>query len=364
MERRESRKVLVRDLPVGGGAAIPVQTMTKTDTRDVDATVRQIEELGEAGAELIRLAVPDREAALALKRIREKTYRRLVADIHFDYRLALLAIEAGVDKLRLNPGNIGDADRVRQVVKAAKERNIPIRIGVNAGSLEKKLLAKYGEPTAEAMVESALSHTAILEDLGFYNTVVSLKASTVPLMIEAYRLMAKRSDYPLHLGVTEAGTPWAGTIRSAVGIGTLLAEGIGDTLRVSLSGEPVEEVRVGYEILASLGLSRRGVRIVSCPTCGRCEIDLFKVVREVESELAHVKEPMDIAIMGCGVNGPGEAREADIGLVGGRDMALIYRKGEIIGRAEPDSMVKLIVDEAHRLEEEKAHSGREKEDRA
>lgn len=290
--------------------------MTKTDTRDVEATSRQIAELAGAGCDIVRLAVVDAEAAEAIKAIKSRTSLPLVADIHFDYKLALACIENGVDGLRLNPGNIGSRERVEMVARRAQEKGIPIRIGVNSGSLEKNLLARYGGVTAEAMVESALTHIRILEQLKFYEIKVSLKAASVPMMIEAYRRLAAEVDYPLHLGVTEAGTRRVGTVKSAIGIGVLLEEGIGDTIRVSLTGPPVEEVRVGQEILKSLGLRAVGPEIISCPTCGRCQIDLVSVAEQLEESIADLKTPIKIAVMGCAVNGPGEARQADVGLAG------------------------------------------------
>lgn len=349
MSRRISRMVQVGDVKIGGGQPIVVQGMTKTDTRDVAATVAQIRSMAETGAKIVRVAVPTREAADALPDIRRQSPVPLVADIHFDYRLALRALEAGIDKLRLNPGNIGDADRVRQVVQSAKERGVPIRIGVNAGSLEKHLIAKYGHPTPEAMVQSALDHLKILWDLDFFDAVVSLKASTVVTMMEAYRLLATQVDVPLHLGVTEAGTRFSGTVKSAIGIGSLLSEGIGDTVRVSLATDPEEEIRVSREILRDLGLMNEGVNIVACPTCGRIQYDMQPVVDAVEKALATVKEPIQVAIMGCAVNGPGEAREADIGIAGGKGGGLLFRHGEIVGRVEQDDLVATVVREVNEM---------------
>ncbi|MGE5590565.1 MAG: flavodoxin-dependent (E)-4-hydroxy-3-methylbut-2-enyl-diphosphate synthase [Bacillota bacterium] len=342
--RRQTRPVRVGNLIIGGDAPIVVQSMTKTDTRDAKATIQQILELEAAGCELIRVAVPDREAADALPEIKRNIHIPLAADIHFDWRLAMAALDAGVDKLRLNPGNIGSEDRVRTVVAEAKARGVPIRIGVNAGSLEKDLLAKYGHPCPEAMVESAMDHVHILEDLGFYDTIISLKASDAPTTIAAYRLMAQQCDYPLHVGVTEAGTAWSGTIKSAIGIGALLADGIGDTIRVSLSAPSVEEIRVGFEILKSLELRQRGPNIISCPTCGRIEIDLVNIVNEVERQLADVTEPITVSILGCAVNGPGEAHEADIGVTGGRGgVAALYIDGKPAGRIQEGDIVEQVV---------------------
>jgi (E)-4-hydroxy-3-methylbut-2-enyl-diphosphate synthase len=343
--RRQSRPVKVRNITVGGGAPVSVQSMTKTDTRDVEATVAAIYRLQVAGCEIIRLAVPDREAAEALREIRKRTQAPLVADIHFDHRLALMALEAGVDKLRLNPGNIGGRAKVEAVVREAKARGVPIRIGVNAGSLEKDLVQRHGR-VPEALVESALRHVAILEDLDFRDIVISVKSHDVRTMVAAYEMLAERCEYPLHLGVTEAGPVFQGTIKSAVGIGHLLAEGIGDTIRVSLTGESAEEVRVGYEILYALGLREKRLEVIACPTCGRCEIDLFQVVHEAERRLADLDlPPLKVAIMGCVVNGPGEAMEADVGLAGGNGLGVLFRQGRIVRRVKEDEMVDALVDE-------------------
>ena len=345
MGTRVSRQVHVGRVAIGGGAPISVQTMTKTDTRDVKATVREVRRLVAEGADIVRLAVVDRDAALALGPIKQQVGEiPIVADIHFDYRLALEAVRQGVDKIRINPGNIGAAWKVREVVSACKDRGLPIRIGVNSGSIEKELYATYGR-TSLAMVESALRHVEILESMAFEDIVVSLKASDVPTMIEAYETMAQRVPYPLHLGVTEAGTPFAATVKSAVGIGHVLRQGIGDTIRVSITGDSAEEVRVGLEILYSLELRRKELEIVSCPTCGRTEIDLFRVVHEVEERLPAVAQPLKIAIMGCGVNGPGEAREADLGLAAGNGVGLIFRKGEVLRKVPEAEMVDALLDE-------------------
>ncbi len=342
LTRRVSRPVRVGRMTVGGAAPISVQGMAKTDTRDVAATVRQLKAMARAGGEILRLAVPDREAALALREIRRRLPGlALVADIHFDYRLALLALEAGVDKLRLNPGNVGAPERVRRVVREAKARGVPIRIGVNAGSLEKHLLARLGR-TPEAMVESALSHIRILEDLDFREIVVSLKSSDVMQTVEAYELLASQVDYPLHLGITEAGTAFAGTVKSAVGLGALLARGIGDTLRVSLAASPVREIRVGHEVLKSLGLRQGGAVVIACPSCGRCEIDLVRVARAVEQRIADIDYPVRVAVMGCAVNGPGEAREADVGLAGGTGFGLLFIRGKPAGRVAAADMVEAV----------------------
>jgi (E)-4-hydroxy-3-methylbut-2-enyl-diphosphate synthase len=319
--------------------------MCSTDTRDVAATLAQIGRLAEAGCEIVRCAVPDAEAAAALAPLSAASPIPLIADIHFDYRLALTALEGGVAGLRLNPGNIGERWKVEEVVRAARERQVPIRIGVNAGSLEKELLERYGHPTAEAMVESALAHVRILEELGYDRIKISLKASDVMRTVEAYRLLASRVDYPLHIGITEAGTTFAGTVKSAVGLGILLADGIGDTLRVSLTADPVEEVRVGFEILKALGLRRRGITFVSCPTCGRCQIDLVRAAEEVEERLAHIDAPLTVAVMGCAVNGPGEAREADFGIAGGRGEGLLFRHGEIVSKVPEGELADALVQE-------------------
>jgi (E)-4-hydroxy-3-methylbut-2-enyl-diphosphate synthase len=353
MERRKSKAVKVRSVQIGGGAPVVVQSMTKTDTTDVDATVKQIEEMVAAGCEIVRIAVPDKEAAIALKEIRKKVDVPLVADIHFHYKLALMALEAGVDKLRINPGNIGSIERVREVVRAAEAQKVPIRIGVNGGSLEKDLLQKYGTATPEAMVESAMRHVKILEDLGFTDIVISLKASDVNRTVEAYRLMAKKVDYPLHLGVTEAGTPFSGTIKSAIGLGILLYEGIGDTIRVSLAAEPVEEVRVAWEILRSLELRKRGVTVIACPTCGRLDIDNFVgIVTEIERRLAHVEEPLRLSIMGCAVNGPGEAHDSQLGITFGRQVGMIFKDGIPMRKVSGENIVEEFIKEVEALRAE------------
>ena len=344
--RRTTRTVRVGPLVLGGDAPVVVQSMTKTDTRDIGATVAQIEEMAAAGCELVRLAVPDADAAHALGEIVQRSPQvPLVADIHFQYRLALMALDAGVAKLRLNPGNIGSPERVREVVRKAQECTVPIRIGVNAGSLERRLLEKYGYPTAEAMVESALDHIRILEELDFHDVVVSLKASHVQLTVDAYRLLAGKVDYPFHLGITEAGTGFSGSIKSAVGLGMLLAEGIGDTIRVSLATDPIEEVRVAYEILKSLDIRSRGVNVIACPTCGRLEVDLFRIVEEIEQRVSHIQEPLSVAVMGCAVNGPGEARTANLGVAAGRGNGVIYRDGVAVRRVPEDQIVPELVQE-------------------
>jgi (E)-4-hydroxy-3-methylbut-2-enyl-diphosphate synthase len=351
--RRVTRKILVGDVAIGGDAPVSVQSMCTTDTRDVKATVAQIETLAEAGCEIVRCAVPDEGAARALAPICAQVRLPLIADIHFDYRLALLSLEAGVAGLRLNPGNIGERWKVEEVVRACSGRAIPIRIGVNSGSLEKDLLEKYGHPTAEAMAASALRHIRILEDLDYREIKVSLKSSDVRRTVAAYRLLAGQVEYPLHIGITEAGTTWSGTIKSAVGLGALLNDGIGDTLRVSLTGDPVEEVRVGWEILKSLELRERGPVFISCPTCGRCQIDLIKVAEEVEQRLHDLPCRLSIAVMGCVVNGPGEAREADLGIAGGQGQGLLFCKGEVIRKVPQGELADALVEEALRLAEER-----------
>lgn len=348
-QRRRSKTVYVGNLAIGGDAPISVQSMTNTDTRDVEATVQQIKRLEKAGCELVRVAVVDEEAAAAIKRIKREIQIPLVADIHFDYRLALKAMEMGADGLRINPGNIGSKAKVREITTMAKEMAIPIRIGVNAGSLEKSLLRKYGKPVPEALVESALNHVAILEELNFDSIVISLKASNVPLTVEAYRLVADKVPYPLHVGVTEAGTVKSGTIKSAVGIGILLAEGIGDTIRVSLTGDPVEEVRVGHEILKALGLRERGIELISCPTCGRCGIDLESLANAVEEKLSHIEKPLKIAVMGCVVNGPGEAKEADLGIAGGKDVGVLFKEGKIIAKLPQEKLLEALLAEVEKM---------------
>ena len=352
--RRKTRQIQVGKVRVGGDAPITVQSMTKTDTRDVDATVDQIWALEAAGCEIVRLAVPVREAAEKLAEIRKQIRIPLIADIHFNYKLAVIALEQGVDGLRLNPGNIGARWCVEEVIKVASERKIPIRIGVNAGSLEKELLQKFNGPTAEGMAQSGLRHIRILEDLGYREIKVSLKASDPRMMIEAYRMLADQVDYPFHLGVTEAGTPTAGAIKSSVGIGTLLAEGIGDTIRVSLSADPVEEVRVGLEILKSLGLRKEGLTFVACPSCGRADIDLVGLAKEVEQRMIPFSNKnIHVAVMGCEVNGPGEARAADLGVAGGKGIGLIFRKGAVIRKVPEARIVDALMEEVAKLAAER-----------
>lgn len=351
MERKQTRPLQIGKMAVGGNAPISVQSMTNTRTDNVEDTVAQIKRLVDAGCDIVRLAVPDMAAALAIEQIKAHMQEvPLIADIHFDYRLAIAAMERGIDALRLNPGNIGDAEHVAKVVKEAQKRRIPIRIGVNAGSLSKEILAKYdGRPTPEGMVESALGHIKILERLDFNDIKISLKAHDVPLTVKAYQLMAQTVDYPLHLGITEAGTVRSGVIKSAVGIGALLAQGIGDTIRVSLTGDPVEEVHVANEILKSLGLRRYGPTLISCPTCGRCQINLLDVAESVENKLKSMKNPITVAVMGCVVNGPGEARDADVGIAGGKGEGLLFSKGEIIRKVPEDQLVSALFAEIDKL---------------
>ena len=343
MTRNDTKRIYVGGIPVGGGAPVTVQSMCNTKTSDAGATLTQIRRLAAAGCDIIRVAVPDMDAAEALKKICADSPLPVVADIHFDYRLALAAAEAGVAKIRINPGNIGSADRVKAVAEACGARGIPIRIGINSGSLEKRLLEKYGAPTAEAMVESAAGHAALLEQFGFTDICLSLKSSSVPLTLAAYRLASERFPYPLHLGVTEAGTLRQGTIQSAAGIGAMLLEGIGDTIRVSLTADPVEEVSAGIAILKACGVRGGGVKVISCPTCGRTQIDLIAAANEVEQRLANCKKDFTVAVMGCVVNGPGEAREADYGLAGGRGEAALFKKGEIVGKVPEADMVNALL---------------------
>lgn len=347
--RKQKRIGNIGGVKIGGDNPVAIQSMCNTDTRDVKATVNQIHELENAGCEIIRVAVPDMVAAKAVADIKKQIHIPLVVDIHFDYRLALECMKNGADKVRINPGNIGDRDRVKQVVEMAKEREIPIRIGVNGGSLERELLQKYGGVTADALVESAMGHVAILDELNFNNVVVSIKISDVPKMLCAYRKFNEISDIPLHIGVTESGTLKGGTVKSAVGIGALLAEGIGDTMRVSLTANPVEEIYAAYDIQKVLGMRKTGAEIVSCPTCGRTQLDLISIANEVEKRAANIDKPIKIAVMGCAVNGPGEAREADIGIAGGKGEGLIFKKGEIIKKVPQDSLVDELMKEIETL---------------
>lgn len=347
---RQSRQISIGDVKIGGGAPVSVQSMTITDTRDVASTVSQIKRLEEAGCDIVRVAVPDMDAAKALGEILKQIRIPLVSDIHFDYKLALESIKQGVDGMRINPGNIGARYRIKAVVDACGERGIPIRIGVNSGSLEKDILRKYDHPTAEALVESAMRHARILEDLDFYDIKISVKSTDVRKMIAAYRMLAEKTEYPLHLGVTEAGTPGMGTVKSSIGIGALLAEGIGDTIRVSLTGDPVEEIVVGMNILKSLGMRNNGIELISCPGCGRLEIDLEKLVSEVEQGVSgfNLQRPVKVAILGCVVNGPGEAAEADIGIAGGKGKGMLYRDGKLIKSFREADLVGELVKEIER----------------
>ncbi len=344
-----SKVVKVGDILIGGGNPVVIQSMTNTTTSDVEATVSQINKLEEAGCQLVRMTINNEEAAKAIGEIKKRVNLPLCADIHFDYKLALLAIENGIDKLRINPGNIGSDENIKAVVEKAKEKNIPIRIGVNSGSIEKHILEKYGKPTADGMVESAMYHINLLEKNGFTDIVVSLKASNVKMMVDAYRKISKLVDYPLHLGVTEAGTAFQGTVKSAIGIGSLLVDGIGNTIRVSLTEDPVEEIKVAKEILKVLGLIEAGVEIISCPTCGRTEIDLIGLAKKVEKEFENEKKKVKIAVMGCVVNGPGEAREADYGVAGGKGVGVLFKKGKIVKKVKESEILielkKLIMED-------------------
>ncbi|UZW12334.1 flavodoxin-dependent (E)-4-hydroxy-3-methylbut-2-enyl-diphosphate synthase [Clostridium pasteurianum] len=350
MKRVNTKSVKVGNIYIGGSNRITVQSMTNTDTRNIEDTVNQILKLEEEGCDIVRCAVPDEEAADAIKTIVNRIHIPLVADIHFDYRLALKSIENGVSALRINPGNIGNVDKVKAVAKAAREKNIPIRIGVNSGSLEKNLLNKYKKVCADALVESALNHVNILENINFDDIVISIKSSNVMMMIDSYRKISEKIAYPLHVGVTEAGTVWRGTIKSSVGIGTLLCEGIGDTIRVSLTGDPVEEIRVGKEILRTAGYLSKGIQFISCPTCGRTQIDLIKIAQEVEERLRNCDKNIKVAVMGCVVNGPGEAREADIGIAGGKGEGLIFKKGKVIKKVREDLLVEELIKEINKLD--------------
>lgn len=347
--RKKTREVNIGGVKIGGDNPIAIQSMCNTDTRNVEETVKQIKELENAGCEIIRVAVPDMQAAEAIKDIKRQIDIPLVADIHFDYRLALKAIDGGIDKIRINPGNIGSEDRVKQVADMAKKNGIPIRVGVNSGSLEKHLVEKYGGVTPKGLVESALGHVRLLEKYDFYDTVISIKASNVPFSVEVYELLSETVDYPLHVGITEAGTVWGGTVKSAVGIGAILSRGIGDTIRVSLTGNPVEEIYAAKEILKDMNLRKFGVEFVSCPTCGRTSIDLISIANEVESRVKSIDKNIKVAVMGCAVNGPGEAREADIGIAGGHGEGLIFRKGEIIRKVPENMLVDELMKEIEKL---------------
>lgn len=356
-KRIETRPVKVGDLVIGGNNEVIIQSMCTTKTADVKATVEEILRLEEAGCQMVRVTVNTREAAAAIKEIKKQIHIPLVADIHFNYQLALMAIENGIDKVRINPGNIGSRDKVEEVVKACKAKQIPIRIGVNAGSLEKHLLEKFGYPTAEALVESAMYHIGILEELDFHDIIVSLKASDVNLAIDAYMLAAKRFNYPLHLGITESGTLFAGTVKSSAGLGAMLAQGIGNTVRISLSADPVEEIKVARELLKAFGLISNAATLVSCPTCGRLDIDLFSLADEVEEYLANVKAPLKVSVLGCAVNGPGEAREADIGIAGARGEGLLFRHGEIVRKVPEDELLDALKQEIDVMVEEYERTG-------
>lgn len=354
MLREETRSVQVGNLTIGGNNHVVIQSMCNTKTKNVEATIKQINALEQAGCELVRVAVFDKEDAYAIKEIKKGIHIPLVADIHFDYRLALIAIESGIDKVRINPGNIGSIEKVKAVVDACKEKHIPIRIGVNGGSLEKEILEKYGEPTPEGMVESAMKHVKILEDLDFHDIVISLKSSNTMLTIKAYELASKTFPYPLHVGVTEAGTALGGTIKSSLGIGTLLYEGIGNTIRVSLSDDPVEEIKVAKILLKELGLLKGVPTLVSCPTCGRIQYDLIPIAKEMEDFLKDIHLDITVAIMGCAVNGPGEARHADIGIAGGVGEGLLIKHGEIVKRVKQEDMIQTLKDEILKMVEEKS----------
>ncbi len=349
-KRKDTRQISIGDVKIGGGAQILVQSMTNTFTHDINATVAQIHRLEGAGCELVRVAVPDDAAAKAIASIKAQISVPLIADIHFDHRLAIGAIKAGADALRINPGNIGSTEKIGKIAKLVRQRGIALRVGVNAGSLEKDLFKKFGAATPEAMVESVLRHVKLLESLDVYNMKLSIKASDVARTVEAYRLLASCTDLPLHVGVTEAGSLVCGTVKSALGIGMLLAEGIGDTIRVSLTGDPVDEVRVGFEILKALKIRQRGPDIVSCPTCGRCNIDLVEIVNKVESALLTKTTQVQLAIMGCVVNGPGEAREADIGIAGGRGHGVLFKRGKVVRKVSEDELVDTLLEEVEKYE--------------
>src|SRR5574340_721049 len=351
--RQGTRRVRVGKVDIGGGAPVSVQSMTITDTRDVETTLVQIYQLASEGCEIVRLAVPDQEAARALAEIKPRSPVPLVADIHYDYRLALAALEAGVDKLRINPGNIGSRERTRIVAKAAKERGVPIRIGANIGSLSKAILRRFGTPCAEALVASAMEDVKVLQDLDFHDIVISVKSSEVPMAVDAYTQISALVDYPLHVGITEAGTAWTGGIKSAAGIGAILARGIGDTIRVSLAADPVEEVKVGYEILKSLGLRTRGINVIACPTCGRVEIDVVRMANELEKKLGHIKTPMNVSVLGCVVNGIGEGKEADIGIAGGEGKGILFKKGKLMRKVPMEELMDTLIQEVELLAKEK-----------
>lgn len=347
--RKKTKVIRIGDIYIGGENPIAIQSMTNTDTRDVNSTIEQIKQLEDIGCEIVRVAVPDMEAAESLKQIKKNIKIPIVADIHFDYRLAIEALNSGVDKLRINPGNIGDESRIKQIVDLAKHKDVPIRIGVNSGSLEKEFLEKYNGVTAEGIVESALKHVSILEKFGFYNIVVSIKSSNVSFSIEAHRILSEKIEYPIHVGITEAGTLYSGTVKSAVGIGAILSLGIGDTIRVSLTGSPLEEIKCAKEILKSLKLRKFGIEFISCPTCGRTEIDLISIANEVETKCAGIDKNIKVAVMGCAVNGPGEAKEADIGIAGGNGTGIIFKKGKIIKKVEESQLVNCLLEEIEKI---------------
>ncbi|RLB07357.1 MAG: 4-hydroxy-3-methylbut-2-en-1-yl diphosphate synthase [Deltaproteobacteria bacterium] len=349
ISRKKTRQISVGGVLIGGEAPVVVQSMTTTNPLDVVSTVNEIERMKRAGCELVRVAVPAKEAIRGLREIVGRSPLPIIADVHFDHRLALLALEAGVDGLRINPGTIPHRNKLREIIEEARQRGVPIRIGINTGSLQKRILNRFGRATPEAMVESALECIKICEDIGHMAIKVSLKASDVPRTVEAYRLFSQRSDYPLHLGITEAGPPFSGVIKSAVGLGILLAEGIGDTIRVSLTADPVLEVRAAYGILRALGVRQRGVDIISCPTCGRCEVDLISLVEKVQESLEHIHTPITVAVMGCVVNGPGEAREADVGIAGGKGVGLLFKKGEVVEKVKEGEWVRRLVEEVERM---------------
>ena len=353
IKRRKTNTVYVGGIPIGSSHPVIVQSMTKLPTTNVEKTIEQILRYEEAGCQLVRVTANTEEAAYALREIKQSIHIPLIADIHFNYKLALIAIESGVDKIRINPGNIGNKEKIKSVLNACHEKNIPIRIGVNAGSLEKDILREYGYPTSNGMVESALRHIRICEENNFHNLIISMKSSDVFMMIDAYRKLARVCDYPFHLGVTEAGTSFQGTIKSSIGIGSLLSEGVGDTIRVSLTEDGIEEVKVGREILRSLGLTSYGVTLVSCPTCGRLEVDLFKIAAEIEKAVAHIKTPLKVAVMGCLVNGPGEAKDADIGISAGKESAILYVKGESKGKITESEIIPRLLKEIQVFEEKK-----------
>ncbi len=352
-KRKLTRKIKIGNVEIGGGAPVSVQSMTNTYTQDIKSTVEQIKRLERAGCEIIRVAVPDNDAALAISGIKNQIKIPLVADIHFDFRLAIAAAKAGADGLRFNPGNIGSREKVAKLVDIAKDKNIPIRIGVNSGSLEKDILKKYGGATPEGMVESAMRHVELLDSFGFYDVKISIKASDVHRTVEAYRLLSQKTDIPLHVGVTEAGGLYQGIVKSALGIGMLLNQGIGDTLRVSLTRDPVEEVRVGFEILKALEIRQKGPDIISCPTCGRCNIDLFSIAEHIEKALLEYPHPIKIAIMGCVVNGPGEAKEADIGIAGGDGVGILFKKGKVVRKFPQEKLVEVLLGEVKKYKIQK-----------